>query len=188
MTQPDVKSTFSPKQAYVSHQPTQKDVDLRSIAEVESRGGKDTKHKIVMTGANAGSRAIGSYGLMPLTIKDIVSKTPELKSKYGATLGHSDSQLQNYMLKNPQFEKDVASAHYDNLNRAFKGNLNHIAYAWLNGKQGTINAIKSGKPIENHWHVKKVANARGKILGLKDSNENKPKQAPKQAPKRIIMP
>jgi hypothetical protein len=123
-----------------------------------------------------------------LTIKDIVSKNPALKSKYGAKLGHSDSQLHSYMLKNPQFEKDVASAHYDNLNRTFKGNLNYIAHAWLNGKQGTLNAIKSRKPIDNHWHVKKVANARNKILGLKDQNEKKPKQAPKQAPKRIIMP
>ncbi len=182
ITQP--KQTFSPKNDYSTSQTIQKDVDLRSIADTESGNKDKASHETVMTGLNAGSSAIGRYGMMPLTVKDLVAKKSSL-NKYKNVLKYSDSQLADFMHKNPQFQKEVASVHYDRLSNIFNGNLAHIAHAWLNGVQGTKNAIKAGKNIISHWHVQKVINARNKILGIKAEDK---KQKVNKKPKKVQMP
>ena len=40
------------------------------ISQLESSGGKNTKHKMMTKGLHKGDTAIGEYGLMPLTIQD----------------------------------------------------------------------------------------------------------------------
>ncbi len=183
--QKPVKEFVSPQvQQYVSSPDQKRDVDLNAIAQVESRGGKDTKHKVITTGPHAGSKASGSYGLMPLTIKDLVSKEPALK-KYKGVLNQNDSQIHNLVAKHPTFEKDVASAYYDKLNNAFNGDINNIAHAWLNGKAGTNRAIEKGKKIQDHWHVKKVVKERNKLLGIYTPEEKKGVKSKKQEPSRL---
>lgn len=43
----------------------------RIISQLESSGGKNTKHATMTKGLHKGSTAIGQYGLMPLTIRDV---------------------------------------------------------------------------------------------------------------------
>ena len=157
---------------------------MRSIADTESSNRDKASHETVMTGLNAGSSAIGRYGMMPITTKELVVKNPSL-NKYKHVLKYSDSQLADFMHKNPQFQKEVASAHYDRLSKIFNGNLVHIAHAWLNGVQGTKNAIKAKQNLNNHWHVQKVINARNKILGIKTEDK---KQKVNKKPKKVQMP
>ncbi len=183
--QKPVKEFVSPQvQEYVSSPDQKRDVDLNAIAQVESRGGKDTKHKTITTGLNAGSSAVGRYGLMPLTIKDLVSKEPAL-NKYKGVLKQSDSEIHSLAAKHPTFEKDVASAYYDKLNNAFNGDINNIAHAWLNGKAGTNRAIEKGKKIQDHWHVRKVVKERNKLLGIYTPEEKKGVKSKKQEPSRL---
>jgi GNAT superfamily N-acetyltransferase len=157
--------TITPKQAYSQYPSSKKDIDLRSIAQVESRGGKDTKHKTITSGMNAGSSAYGKFGLTHNTIKDVIKNSPTLHA-HKNVLQMSPPQVNEYMSKHPSLEDKIASTHYDDLNRTFNGNLDHIAFAWLSGKQGAINAIKSGKSIDRHWHVSKINNAKRQILGI----------------------
>lgn len=133
-----------------------KDRILNSIRQVESSGGKNTNHKMVTTGLNANSRAIGSYGLMPLTVKDVVSKNKELSQKYPEIIHADPHQVKNVMAKYPRAERDIASAHYDNLARVLGEDPARIGFSWLNGRSGTQKALKEGKNLNNHWHVKKI--------------------------------
>lgn len=128
---------------------------LAAIEQVESRGGQDTNHAMVNTGLNAGHKAVGRYGLMPITIKDMVAKTPSLKDHaHVANMDHD--QIHEYMSANPELEDKVASAYYDKLYRNFGDDHAAIGHSWLNGVRGTYKAIKANKDINNHWHVKKI--------------------------------
>lgn len=146
-----------------------KDHILRSIAMVESSGGKNTKHeRLPQNSIHQGERAYGSYGLTPLLIretaklhKDIGQKHPELSKLRG-------DDLHAYMKKNPNLEQDLASRHYDRLAQHFGHDPNKIAYAWLNGITGTKKAINKNFNIQNHWHVKKIRNALKNIKSSKN--------------------
>src|SRR5260221_13177133 len=59
---------------------------LQKIQQIESSGGKNLEHPTVEGGIQAGDQAIGRYGLMPNTIKELVNRrrlegtsTPELQ-------------------------------------------------------------------------------------------------------------
>lgn len=49
---------------------------LDAIKQVESSGGKNLNHPVIESGIHAGQSAIGSYGLMPNTIKEIKKRFP----------------------------------------------------------------------------------------------------------------
>lgn len=140
---------------------------LRTIAAVESTGGQNTNHAQVNHGLNRGHKAFGKYGLMPITIQEVLTKDPQFKAHFEA--GKMDGpQLHAYMQKNPGLEDQVARSHLKRLRSKFGDDPAKIGYAWLNGVTGTNKAIKNGTPIKEHWHVKKILNA---------FNE-KPQQAP----------
>jgi hypothetical protein len=130
---------------------------LRTIASVESSNGRNTGHETVEAGLNAGHKAYGKYGLMPLTIKDTMLKDPRFKGHNVAPL--DETQLGAYMDQNPGLEDQVARAHLKRLRQHFGDDPAKIGYAWLNGVTGTHRALKAGKPIRDHWHVKKILSA-----------------------------
>jgi hypothetical protein len=107
----------------------------RIISQLETSGGKNLNHKVVKTGMHAGDRAIGEYGLMPLTIHDVAKirvnrgvadeldktiakmsfeeakqKIPEIiKDNPGAYERYADT-LADYVLKKYKDEKLAAFA------------------------------------------------------------------------------
>jgi ribosomal protein S18 acetylase RimI-like enzyme len=165
--QKPVKEFVSPQvQQYASSPDQKRDVDLNAIAQVESRGGKDTKHKVITTGLNAGMSAYGKYGLTPKLTQEIIHKNPEFNNiKNIAKL--PPNEIGKKIMSTPKLEDRIAQAHYDHLSQKFNGDFEKIGFAWLNGVAGTHRAIASGRDISNHWHVKKLKNAKSKILGKK---------------------
>lgn len=131
---------------------------LDAIAHVESSGGKYTDH-VPAGGMHRGDRAYGKYGLMPLTIKEIVSKNPEMRYKHGKMLQMDSPQVHEYMSKKPGLEDKVAEAYYNRLNKVFRGKKEDIAMAWLNGVSGTMKAKRQGTDPRNHWYVQRVLTA-----------------------------
>jgi hypothetical protein len=123
---------------------------LKVIAKIESNDGKNTLHKKLNSGMHEGSSAIGKYGLMPLTIKDIDDRFKAL----------SDEQIRFKLNRNPELEFDLASKYYDILREELKTtDPGKIGYGWLVGVTGAKKALKIGKNIENHFHVKKIRKA-----------------------------
>lgn len=132
---------------------------LRTIANVESSGGKDTNHGEIEHGLSAGQKAFGKYGLTPVVIRETIKMNRDLKSKYGKASRLDGKDLANYMHDNPGLEDQVANKHLARLEHHFGNNTSEIGYAWLNGVSGTYKAKKEHKDIENHWHVKKIKDA-----------------------------
>jgi hypothetical protein len=122
---------------------------------VESSGGKNTNHAIVTSGLNAGTRSSSAYGIMPLSSKELISKNPELKKQYGHLLKLKGKDFHEAYHKDPELDRKLASHYYNKAAKLFGNDPHKILHSWLNGRQGTLNAIKRGEDIKNHWHVKK---------------------------------
>jgi hypothetical protein len=129
---------------------------LRTIAAVESGGGKNTEHEEVN-----GAHAFGKYGLMPHTIHETIKMNHDLKRKFGKVLRLDGSDLKHFMEDNPGLEDIIADRHLSRLEHHFGENPSELGYAWLNGVRGTYKAKKQNHDIENHWHVRKIKSAYG---------------------------
>ena len=133
---------------------------LNAISQVESSGGKNTKHdRLPASGIHKGGHAYGEYGLTPILIKETIKKHPDLMSKHGDLTKYRGQLFHDTMKLRPELEHEIASRHYDRLAKQFENNTHKIAFSWLSGIRGTHRADKMGISFKNHWHVKKVMKA-----------------------------
>lgn len=107
---------------------------LKIISMIESSGGKNTEHPEIQGGIHEGSRAMGSYGLMPNTVQEM-AKRMKLS-------GSIDPNLQQFANLPPeqmkeQLTPDVEQAYARALaERALQrqaGDEEKAAYSWLYG-------------------------------------------------------
>ena len=134
---------------------------LRTIASVESSGGKNLKHeKLPETNPiHQGTRAFGKYGLTSALIQETAKLNKDIGGAHPELSSMSLQDVNKYMAKNPKLEDKIAAAHVKRLSKIFGNDPAKIGHAWLNGITGTKNAIKSGEPVKEHWHVKKILKA-----------------------------
>ena len=173
----DVQASPYVGQAHSVQQPALPKVELRQelrhIAEIESSGGKNKNHAQTTVGLNAGQTAAGSTGLMPLTVKETLSKNPTLNKKYGHLAGMEHSKITEALNKDPSMEADIANTHWQRLDHVFGSNQSRKAYAWRNG----ISAAKSAsdEKINSHPYVQKYMKLRGQsgrdVASVKKSEE-----------------
>jgi len=96
-------------------------------------------HAWMKTGTNEGERAIGPYGFMPSTIKDLVSKDKNLKAKYSAILNipfgdYKQKELEKFVNTHPKINEDLADFYIDEVIRITGDNsIEGISQAWLYG-------------------------------------------------------
>lgn len=147
---------------YVTDHPKFETLD--AIANVETGDGKYMNHKPVHGEMHKGSSAIGKYGIMPSTIKETEKSLDKL----------SDEQLRKKISQDPELEEKVASKYYDRLREQLGTNKPEaIGYGWLQGITGAKKALKSGKEINKHWHVKKIKNAFADPLDVPEKEINR---------------
>jgi hypothetical protein len=127
--------------------------DLSHISKIESNSGKNKNHKLVRYGLNKGHRAAGLTGLMPITIKETISKNTNLNKKYGSIINLSATQITSIINSNETIDKEIANAHWNRLSKLFPRNEEKRAYAWKNGITGAIQA--SDRQISEHPYVRK---------------------------------
>lgn len=130
---------------------------LQKIEQIESSGGTDTDHPTVQSGIQAGDQAIGKYGLMPNTIKELVNRrriqgtsTPELQD-----LSQMDSpSMKKYIEQSPGLEDDLAKQLATMVTRKQMGNEDKSAYSWTNGHNLSPKDI-SDQQLEDSPYVQK---------------------------------
>lgn len=128
---------------------------LDNIAQIESSGGKNFNHKMVTdpSSMHYGKTAIGTFGFMPDTVKEIAirNKDPKLQ----ALLKMKDEQIKAALEMNPQLEREFASKLAEHVYDNQAGNLEKAAQAWYTGH----NRKKiSDKELEKSDYVKKFRN------------------------------
>lgn len=145
---------------------------LDKIAELESSSGKDTQHKTVESGIQAGDTAIGRYGLMPKTIDEMVNRatksktiTPEMKS----LIGMSGEEKKEYLETHPEVEYKVAEQLATQVLGKQGGDEEKAAYSWLYGHNLSPEKIEA-RNYEDDPYVKKLKDLRETA----SMDENKP--------------
>lgn len=104
---------------------------LSRIAHLESSGGKNADHRPVNYGIHAGTTAIGKYGLMPRTARDIARKS---KNPFLFVLRDMRAaDIAALLSKDEEMAKEVARECAARLNRRFHGDRVRMAYAWRMG-------------------------------------------------------
>lgn len=130
---------------------------LTKIAEIESRGGKNVEHQPAdPKSMHVGSTAVGKYGLMPLTVQDIVASNPddadlsELKeftdfNKVGNPNVAALKQLgmSKYIKANPMIEELLANKLKQQIEGNVKGDEQMGAVAWHAGSGASPMKIKA---------------------------------------------
>jgi hypothetical protein len=136
---------------------TNSDLDsfLETISMNESSGGKNLNHKQIKEGLHAGDSAVGQYGLMPNTIKEMAGRMG--KDSPMAQYAKMDSKsIADSFKKNPGHEKEIAKFMANHLHDKFGGDENKMAYSWFQGHNLTNDHFNtSHKDYANHDYVKK---------------------------------
>lgn len=104
---------------------------LGSVGQIESSGGKNTNHPWMESGMHKGNRAIGTYGFMPNTIKDLANKTEDPSIKNLAEMDQFG--MEKAIKANPSLEKKLADVMYNHLNERYAGDKDKMMYAWQQG-------------------------------------------------------
>ncbi len=129
-------------------QKIQRDNFLDAISQVESSGGQNTNHPMIQSGIQAGSQAIGNYGLLPNTIQELSNR-----AKLGGTLTpEMAAAARNPAMvgDDPVLEKQYANQLADRvLNKMQDPNM--AAYAWNSGHNLTAEQVKDRDYINDPY-------------------------------------
>jgi hypothetical protein len=144
----------------ISSQPEQNknskiDSFLKTISMNESSGGKNLNHKKMKSGIHKDDSAIGQYGLMPNTIKEMAGRMGP-KHPLSSYSKMDSKKIVEKIKNNPQHEKEIATFMANHLHDKFGGDENKMSYSWNQGHNMDVNHKKftSGE-YKNHGYVKK---------------------------------
>ena len=121
---------------------------LNNISNIESSGGKNFDHKKINYGMHRGHRAIGRYGLMPNTVKEVVNRmkasglaSPELVS----TARQSPDVMKKLLEANPEQESRLAEFLANKVLDNQNDDEEKAAYSWIQGHNLSPEKIEKRK-------------------------------------------
>ena len=121
---------------------------LKKISMLESSGGKDIEHDRMLTGLQAGDKAIGEYGLMPNTLVELAKRYPSDTSSALPKEG-----LEMNMVINPQFEETMAGTMADYLKNKRGLSDDEAAAAWEAGHNKPAKELDLKSPRAKKFKV-----------------------------------
>jgi hypothetical protein len=128
---------------------------LSTISMNESSGGKNINHKKMQSGIHAGDSAIGQYGLMPNTIKEMTGRMGQDHPLSRYSKMNSKAIAQN-IKKNPKHEQEIATFMANHLFDKHGGDEGKAAYSWNQGHNLSPEHFEGQhKDYANHDYVKK---------------------------------
>jgi hypothetical protein len=134
----------------------ERDRFLDIIAQIESSGGKNFNHPEMQSGIHKGSSAIGRYGLMPNTVKEVV-KRAELSGAATDPMRQIASQdpqtMKSLLESDPQLEQQMAHQLAKRVLEKFE-DPEMAAFSWNQGTNLTPQQIAERNYQENDY-VKK---------------------------------
>lgn len=139
---------------------------LKLIKQIESSNGKDTDHTPMSSGMHKGEAAIGSYGLMPNTVNEIVTRSKD--RGLASIKDMSPSEKKSFIESNPDIEEKLAGNLAEHVLNKQK-DPEKAAYSWLMGHNLSPDAIEKRKYKDSDY-VKKFNK-------LNTSMERKPAMA-----------
>lgn len=150
------------------------DAFLRKIAMIESSGGKNFDHAEIPAGMHKGHRAIGSYGLMPNTVKEVINRmrlegnlNPQLKELQALEA----DQMKQTIEQNPQYEREMAEYLANRVLNRQGGDELKAAYSWEQGHNLTPDKIEQ-RNYKDADYVKKFIELQNMLTKPTDGGMN----------------
>jgi len=130
---------------------------LNTLAMIESSGGKNFNHPTIESGIHEGHQAVGTYGLMPNTVNEVVNRMQsEGKGFPNLTklVGREPQQIKAAIEQNPQDEQRLAEYLAKHVLAKQQGDEEKAAYSWFQGHNMTPERIEQ-QGYKDHDYVKK---------------------------------
>ena len=144
-----------------------KEAFLADMSKIESNSGQNTNHKTMNEGLHAGQHAVGQYGFMPKTIKEMANKMrmdddvpPALNAANSA--GADEQEMADFVAQNPDLEQAVADKMYSHLRNRFNNDEEKMNYSWEQGHNLSPEGITPEK-IEANPRTEKFRKLRSKL-------------------------
>lgn len=163
---------WKPRPPAAEEPPPKKKVWLPTIAcrikWVESSGGTRRYHPWIKRGVNRGTRAVSSYGMMPLTVKELLS-TGFKNTKTGKLVAKAKTPAEINRITEDEYHDDVAFQwHWKTMYYRIKKmtttlTLETALLAHYAGVTGAMRyrAKHGDEGLKNHRYVRKVLAVRG---------------------------
>ncbi len=143
---------------------------LDAIQKIESSGGKNFDHPTMKAGIHAGDTAIGRYGFMPNTVREIgvrAKRAGEMNPDMEAVASMADpSEMKAYLEQNPEIEQMFAEQLAKRLLKKFP-NEEQAAYSWNQGHNLSPESLAK-RDYVNHDYVKKFNQLRKLLVAGKE--------------------
>lgn len=127
---------------------------MKLIKAMESSGGKDTAHRTLASGIHEGDTAVGKYGLMPNTAKEIANRRKE-SAVDDVIANIPNKSVEALLQENPDIAKDYVQYMAEKVLDKTKGDPVAGMTAWHYGHNMSPNRIKKTMQ-ENPSYVDKV--------------------------------
>lgn len=142
---------------------------LRTIAMLESSGGRDIDHKPIESGLQQGQQAIGKYGLLPNTVQELINRrrqSGEIESEIEDLNQLDQGTLRDRLEQNPDLQEKLADQLAERVISRQQGDLDKAAYSWNRGHNLTPDRISLDK-LNSNDYVQKFRNLMNQL------NQNK---------------
>lgn len=143
---PEVKNKYTLEDLSRPMGEREQDAWLATIGQLESRGGQDTAHTPQSTGLHAGTQAIGTWGLMPKTVKEQAAmfKNPQSAFRNEVGLDYTDPEVEaladmdtdeifEKVKNNPKLEQRLVRYLQLTIGNRTNFNPDKMAYSWRFG-------------------------------------------------------
>jgi hypothetical protein len=150
---------------------------LSKISQLESSGGKNTDHPEMESGIQAGTSAIGKYGLMPNTVKQLINHRREngtITSDLHDLDQMSPRDMKAHIEANPELEEDLAGGLAKQVLQRQQGDEDKAAYSWTMGHNLGPNDISDDKMNDDSTKGGQYVD---KFRRIKDQMDNEPAQS-----------
>lgn len=142
----------------------ERDLFLDTISQLESSGGKNFDHPEMQHGIHEGHQAIGRFGLMPNTIKEIVNRSAregQATEPMRSLASEPPSEIKRTLEADPEMEKYFA----DQLAKKVLGkqkDQEKAAYSWHQGHNLSPKQIDE-RDYTNSEYVKRFRKLRDRL-------------------------
>jgi hypothetical protein len=166
----DQDDLLKEKLYYKNPEPTEADDFLDIIRQIESSDGLNTEHPTMKSGIHAGHSGIGSYGLMPNTIKELNNRAKRAGGLSNEHMRDLDKVQDPAIVKQtieqqPELEKIYARQLAEKVLGRFP-DQEQAAYSWNQGHNITPEAMAK-RDYRNSDYVKKFNKLRQRLIGSK---------------------
>lgn len=139
---------------------------LENISQIESSGGKDLKHKEIQHGIHEGTRAMGKYGLLPNTVKELINRrrlTGQLTPDMQELNEMSPEEMKSKIEANPDLEDQLAQQLASHVVERQLGDEEKAAYSWnsghnLNPQDITPEKLNKSEYVQKYRKLKTMMN------------------------------